>query len=219
MLRKAVSGAVGIALASTFAVATGMPTAAFASGPVSPVGWTDDGEPIWQEGDQDKAPAPTGPVGTAQASHPSVRPLSQFCEPYNGRTETNTANTFDIKYRETDDNSASDSDDTWNVTVTTSGTTTFSLSVNIEEELKAGIFADVKASINGGIQKSMSTTTGTSHTTTVKAGHILRAEYGIWRDNFNWRTYHVFSNCKEGNVKAGTGYAPYTIAWRWIRVK
>jgi hypothetical protein len=217
-----------IALTASAVILSGLgSTAAFADATPAPVGVADDGEPIWSEGDQDAAPAPKAVPGigaaaaeaAAEDDDPGVSTQSVYCDPGRSYTLTNTKNSFDIKYRETDDNSKNKSDDTWNITVTSSGTTTFGVSVNVEEEISAGIFAKVKASINGSISHSMSTTTGTSHTTTVKAGHIVRAEYGIWRENFKWKTHYLYSNCDTSATKSGSGHAPYSIKWRWIQVK
>jgi hypothetical protein len=195
--------------------------AAYADDP-TPVGQGDDGNPIWQESDEDLIPAPD-----ADPEGGDPFPFDTWDKTWSGDNCTThrvysvskVKNTFDIKYRETDDNSQNSQSDDWTVVVTTAGTTTYGLSVGVEAELSLGIFSKVKASLNGSVSKSMSTTVGTTHRTTVGAGHITRAEYGIWRQNFKWKTYWLYPNCSKGTVKSGSGHAPYSIKWRWIKVK
>ncbi|MEU4620994.1 hypothetical protein AB0G04_13575 [Actinoplanes sp. NPDC023801] len=95
-----------------------------------------------------------------------------------------------------------------------SGTTTYGLSITVEEELSAGIFAKIKGSINGNVSKSMTTAYGSTVEVNVDPHKTLRVQYGIWRENVAWKSYYMRTNCSTTKNQSGTAWAPYEKRWK-----
>lgn len=202
----AAAGAVAISL-------FGNTTAAFA-GP-SPVGTASDGSPIWAS-EADVQP-PVGTPGTGVSTGPrsgGVKPLAVICDAGYTYTVTNSIkNTYDVKFNTSVENN-SRKDVKYTVKADESGTTTFGLSISVEEELKAGIFASIKGSVNGSVQKSMTTAYGSSVEVSVEPASTLHVQYGIWRENVAWKSYYMRANCSTTKNQSGTAWAPYEKRWK-----
>lgn len=143
-----------------------------------------------------------------------VRPLAPVCDPEYVYTVTNSvANTYDVHFNTSVDNSTG-STVKFTVKADESGTTTYGLSVAVEAEVSAGIFAKIKGTINGSVQKSMTTTYGSTVEVTVNPRSTLNVQYGVWRENVAWSSYYLRSSCSKTQQKSGTAWAPYQKKWR-----
>ena len=165
---------------------------------------------------EDAVPIPpaTPPVGGY--THPDL--AAPYCEPGNYVYEmTNTTNTFDAKFSTSIINSTGSSK-SFKFTATKTGTTEFSVSGSVTAELKAAIFARMEATINAGVVKSMTTAYGVETSGTVNPHTTLYGDYGNWKENVNWKSHYVYSNCNSAQERSGSASAPYREAWKlWER--
>lgn len=184
-----------------------------------PVDTTTDGIPIWDESDEIVVPDGTPGLGSYLPDDPQPRVFGRQCDATYATYVTNNVKNDYVETFRTSTRNSTDESVPFDVEVTETGTVEYGLSVNVEEELKAGIFAKVAASINGSVKKSMSTSYGLKVHPTVKPHHKMTVQYGIYREKFSWRRYRIFSNCHETTLKQGTGWAPYDKEFRITTAK
>lgn len=205
-------------------------TDAVPEGDAVPV-YVTDGIPVYNEGEEPAAPEvvpgsesdmteeptvgePEPPVPTCQPKNPREQcdtdTNAEYCAPrYVKRVINNVKNDYVETFRTTVRNTTSKPVPA-DIQVTDTDTVTYGLSVNVEEEFKAWIFAKIKASINMSVAKSMTTSYGLTIHPTVQPRQKLTVQYGIYREKASFRHYQVYSNCNERTVKAGTAWAPYS---------
>ncbi|WP_410814606.1 hypothetical protein [Micromonospora sp. 067-2] len=191
-----------VPLAATVVAAVLLPAfPAMASGNVTPAA-SEDLVPI---------PSPVQPRGE---QGPQYGTQSEYCSPGDYvYSMTNTTNTFDAKFRTSVINNTG-SAKSFKFTATKTGTTTFTVSLSVTAELKAAIFAKMEATVNAGIEQSNTTSYGVEVSGTVNANSTLYGDYGNWKENVNWKSHYVYSNCNTTSEKSGSAYAPYREAWK-----
>ena len=179
-----------------------------------------DGIPIWDE-DDPEVPAPVEP---GSDPNPTDDPLwgvpdrpdraPDNCTP---KTSKSVNNNVKNDYKETFltgmRNNTGDSIP-FDVTVTETDTVTYGLSVTVEEDFKAWIFAKIKASVNANVSKSMTTQYGLTVHPTVRPHHKITVQYGVSREKVSFRRWQTYRDCSQKTTKTGTAWAPYSKDFR-----
>lgn len=197
-------------IAATIASVLGIPSAAFADS--VPLGMASDGTPIYaSESDAEKAEV----AQQIEISEPRLAPQAEYCEPGWYKSVSSLANTFDVAYNTGVENNTAEKKE-FKVKADKSGNFKYTVSIAVEEDFKAWIFAKIKASINAGVEQSWTTTYGSEVSTEVKPYSTLNAQYGVMEEMTAWRRYLMYSNCHTANETTGTAWVPYKEMWRFF---
>ena len=165
---------------------------------------------------EDSVPIPPAVPPAGEDGSPDL--VAPYCEPGTYVYQmTNTTNTFDAKFSTSIINSTG-SAKSFKFTATKTGTTEFSVSGSVSAELSTAIFAKIQATINAGVVRSNTTSYGVETSGTVNAHTALYGDYGNWKENVNWKSHYVYSNCNSAQERSGSAAAPYREAWKlWER--
>ncbi|MEV4784681.1 hypothetical protein AB0K53_04370 [Streptomyces tuirus] len=141
-------------------------------------------------------------------------PMSEYCGPghYFAHITKNKKNTMSVKYATFVKNNKSQTMD-FKFSSKKSGTTTIGGSVTLSGEFKAMWLGKIKADVNFNASKSWTSEIGVEAYGKVKAHDTVYGDYGIMKENVYGYTAYRYSNCKTGDKKYSTVWAPYREGW------